>query len=289
MAETPCSDCPRVASVEEDIVNHSKHLNPAEEHERYLVPGLLGPWAPVLLRFASPQPGERVLDVACGTGIVARHVAPRVGEEGNVVGADISADMLAVARKLPKPSGARIEWREGDATDLPDGPFDLVVCQQGLEYFPDRAQAVREMRRVQAPGGRAALSVWRGPQENTLPWAINEATARHLNTPTEVVAGPTLTLGDGDELRALLEEAGYDRVEITPVTLTARFPDPNHFVMLTVLGGVSRLPAPEDVSEEEFQELVQAVSRDVNGTLREYIDGDVLAFPTHTNIAVAHT
>ena len=90
------------------------------------------------------------MDVACGTGSVARHVAPLVGAEGKVVALDISPEMLAVARGLPAPAGATIEWREGNAIALtvPDDAFDLVLCQQGLQFFSDRAAAVREMRRA---------------------------------------------------------------------------------------------------------------------------------------------
>jgi len=102
-----------------------------------------------------------VLDVACGTGIVARQAAPLVGADGQVVALDMNPAMLAVARALPAPSGATIHWREGDAMDLPfeDGAFDVVLCQHGLQFVPDRARAVREMRRVLAPGGRALVIV----------------------------------------------------------------------------------------------------------------------------------
>jgi ubiquinone/menaquinone biosynthesis C-methylase UbiE len=91
----------------------------------------------VLLEYAAPQPGERVLDVACGTGSVARHVAPIVGTQGKVVALDVNPDVLSVARVLPSPSGATIEWLEGNAISLglPDGAFDLVLCQQGYNFF----------------------------------------------------------------------------------------------------------------------------------------------------------
>ena len=89
--------------------------SPAEVYEAYLVPGIHARWTPVFLDHVKPQPGARILDVACGTGIVARNVAPLVGEEGAIVALDKSSDMLAVARGLPRPAGATIEWQEGDA------------------------------------------------------------------------------------------------------------------------------------------------------------------------------
>ena len=120
--------------------------SPAEVYERYLGRAIADPFTRVLLDCAGPQPGERVLDLAAGTGSVARHVAPIVGTEGRVVAVDINAAMLAVGRALPAPAGPPVEWREGDAVDLdlPDQSFDLVLCQQGLQFFPDRAAAVRE-------------------------------------------------------------------------------------------------------------------------------------------------
>src|SRR4030095_3648080 len=122
--------------------------NPAEVYERYFGPALFTPWARALLEYAVPQTGERVLDVACGTGIVTRHVAPMVGAAGRVVGLDISPAMLAVARALPVPGGATIEWQEGNALTLalPDAAFDLVLWHQGLQFFPDRAADTREIQ-----------------------------------------------------------------------------------------------------------------------------------------------
>ena len=121
-----------------------------ENYERYLVPTIFGPWALDLIEVAGAQPGERVLDIACGTGIVARIAAGRVGSDGTVVGLDVSAPMLDAARALAAGEGLSIEWREGSAMKLPlpDTAFDLVLCQQGLQFFPDRAAALREMHRV---------------------------------------------------------------------------------------------------------------------------------------------
>jgi ubiquinone/menaquinone biosynthesis C-methylase UbiE len=165
---------------------------PAEMFDQYFGPALFAPWARVLLEYAAPQPGERVLDLACGTGTVARHVAPMVGASGKVVALDISPDMLAVARSHPAPEGAPIEWRAEDATslDLPGDAFDLVLCQQGLQFFPERAAAVREMRRVLADKGRVVLSVWQALDRHPLYEALCEAEARHLGMPLSDVATP---------------------------------------------------------------------------------------------------
>jgi SAM-dependent methyltransferase len=117
----------------------------AEIYKRHMVPAIFGPWAEDLVACAAPQPGERVLDVACGTGVVARLVAQRVGPAGQVVGLDLNPGMLTVARALPPSQGAMIAWREGNASAIPlaDAAFDLVLCQQGLQFFPDRPAALR--------------------------------------------------------------------------------------------------------------------------------------------------
>jgi ubiquinone/menaquinone biosynthesis C-methylase UbiE len=137
--------------------------NAPEVYERHMVPAIFGPWAPLLVAQAALHTGERVLDVACGTGVLTRLAATQVGITGNVVGLDLNPGMLAVARTLPLPQGAAIDWREGDAGALPfvAATFDVVFCQLGLQYFPDRRQAVREMYRVLSPNGRLVALVWR--------------------------------------------------------------------------------------------------------------------------------
>jgi len=135
--------------------------NAAELYERYVVPYILGPWAPGLVELAALQPGEHVLDLACGTGVVARLAATKVEPTGHVTGLDLNAAMLAVARSLPPPPGTSITWVEGSAVamDLPDASFDVILYQQGFQFFPDQPAALREMHRVLVPGGRVLLSV----------------------------------------------------------------------------------------------------------------------------------
>src|SRR5262249_1850701 len=148
----------------------------------FLVPTIFRPWAEALLTLAALQPGERILDVACGTGVVARLAAVQVGPTGQVRGVDLNPGMLAVARSVPAPTGAVITWQEGTATALPleDAAFDVVLCQQGLQFFPDRVAALQEMHRVLVPGGRLALSVW-GPIASSPGFAVlAEALARHV-------------------------------------------------------------------------------------------------------------
>lgn len=142
-------------------MEESEQSDPARIYEEYLGRTIADPWTRILLEYASLGSGEQVLDLACGTGSVARQVAPIVGERGKVSALDINPGMLAVARSLDPPDGATIEWLQGDALALqfPDGAFDIVLCQQGLQFFADRARGLREMRRVLVAGGRTAISV----------------------------------------------------------------------------------------------------------------------------------
>jgi ubiquinone/menaquinone biosynthesis C-methylase UbiE len=154
----------------------------AEIYERGLVPAIFAPWAPLLIEQAALQPGDRVLDVACGDGVVARLAARQVGPTGQIIGLDINAVMLAVGRSLPPIPGVSLEWQEGNAIALPfaDASFDTLLCQQGLQFFTDRLAAIREIRRVLVPGGRLSLNVWRALERNLGQAALVEALEHHL-------------------------------------------------------------------------------------------------------------
>jgi ubiquinone/menaquinone biosynthesis C-methylase UbiE len=149
-------------------------------YDELLVPRLFAPWAALLLAAVGVRPGQAVLDVATGPGTVARLAAQRVGSAGRVTGTDLSAPMLGVARSKPAlPDSAPIEYVESPAAPLgvPDASFDVAVCQQGLQFFPDREAALREMRRALRPGGCVGLAVW-GPLERCLPFAALHAALR---------------------------------------------------------------------------------------------------------------
>jgi ubiquinone/menaquinone biosynthesis C-methylase UbiE len=256
----------------------------AERYERYAVQYFIGPWAPGLVASAALRPAERVLDLACGTGVVARIAAAKVGEAGHVTGLDINAGMLAVARSLPTPSGPSITWVEGSATamDLPDASFDVVVCQQGLQFFPDKSAALREIRRVLGPGGRALLSVWKsmGPY----PVAVGNALERcvGLETATKFRAS-RVGLPDEDALRRMLTEAGFRDVRIRPSAMVVQLPSIEKFV----LGHLSGTPVAGAVAALDDEERA-ALAGLVKMALQPYANGDGVAVPDEINIAIAH-
>jgi len=153
-------------------------------YEEFLVPRLFEPWARLLLDEVNLQPGEAVLDVATGPGTVARLAAARLGSQGRVVATDIALPMLDIARAKPVAAGAaQIEYVESPAAPLaaPNGAFDAVLCQQGLQFFPDRQGALREMHRVLKPNGRAAIAVWTQIERNQIFAAYHAALCATVN------------------------------------------------------------------------------------------------------------
>ena len=141
----------------------------AENYQRNFVPAIATPVSRDLLRTADLQPGERVLDVACGTGVISRLAAERVGAAGSVTGIDIAVDMIEVAKAVPAPGGATIDWRVADAASLPipDASVDVVLCQMGLMFMENRATAIAEMHRVLAPSGRVVVNTPVGYNRST--------------------------------------------------------------------------------------------------------------------------
>lgn len=262
---------------------------PAEEYDRVLVPGMFVACTKLLLDHAAPRPAERVLDLACGSGIVARTVAGMVGAGGAVVAVDATSGMLAVARSRPEPDGAPIEWMEGDATalDLSDDGFDLVLCQQGLQFFPDRPAALREVKRGLKDGGRAAFALWRSRDAQPVFDAMCESEIRHLAplgaTREDVEA--FVCLGDADEVRRLLSDAGFGGIEVAPEIVEADF-DAATFVRDAEYGYSAFMPAFRE-NPAAFDDYVAAVEVDMSPVLAPYRDGDRLRFPVPVHIATA--
>ena len=259
-----------------------------ELYERYLVPAITAVWAADLIERAAPRPAEQVLDVACGTGIVARLAAERVGDHGRVVGLDLNPGMLAVARSLPARAGRPVEWREGSVLGMPfpDAAFDLVLCQLGLQFFPDRPLALREMRRVLAPGGRLALSVFGPIEHNPATHALAEALDRHLGPQASAVKRSEHTLADADELRALADRAGFRDVTVNTTTRRVRFPSPREYVRIQL----AATPLAGLVSGMEGRQrtaLVENLVTDLAVSLRLYVGEGGLVFPQECHVLLA--
>ncbi len=269
-------------------MNQPRPIDPAEMYENYFVPAMFLPWAGILLRHAAPQTGERVLDVACGTGIVARQAAPLVEASGHVVALDMNPAMLGVARTRPAPLGATITWQEGNAMALPfpDGVFDLALCQHGLQFFPDRAAAVREMRRVVVPRGRAAVIVLQALALHPVFEALMESVARHLSLPISAVMTP-FALHDAEELANLFTASGFEKVSILPDSITVRFPEPERFVPLAATSSAAAVPAFAQLQAPERAALLEAVRADVEPVIHKYREANAVSFPMFAHVLLA--
>jgi len=259
--------------------------NVPENYERYLVPSIFGPWANDLVELAALQPGERVVDIACGTGIVARTAARRVGADGSVVGLDLSMPMLEAARSAATAEGVSIEWREGSAVKLPlvDAAFDVVLCQQGLQFFPDRPAALCEMHRVLRPSGRVALSVWRGIDRSPGFAVLAETLTRRISPEAGALmtSGP-FGLSGAEELRTLVAAANFRDITIHPATKILRYRSAHEFVLRYVAGSALAGPVTGAIDSARVGLLA-----DVNEQLQPYVDDRGLAFPIESNMLVA--
>jgi SAM-dependent methyltransferase len=209
-------------------------IEAATAYEALFVPALFRQWAPIVADAAHIKSGDRVLDVACGTGVLAREAAARAGQTGHVAGIDPHAGMLAVAKGV----SPAIDWQKGTAEALPfpDRSFDAVVCQFGLMFFADRNMAVREMLRVMVPGGRCAVAVW-DTLENAPAFA---ALVALLDRIAGTAAGDALrapfVLGDRQVLADLFGSAEAGSINVATHQGTARFPSAHEFVEAEIKG-----------------------------------------------------
>ena len=258
--------------------------NAADLYEQYAVPYMMGPWAPELVELAALNNGERVLDLACGTGLLARLAAPQVGNTGQVTGLDFNAGMLAVARSRPPPAGAAIIWVEGSAVamDFSDASFDVILCQQGLQFFPDKSAALREMHRVLVPAGRVLLSVWKSAGPYNV--AVGEALERHAGAEAASKYRASRIVPDADGLRRMLAETRFRETHVRPSVMTIRLPQIETFV----LSHLSASPVAGAVAALSTEKRA-ALAKQVKAALQSYADGDDVVVPDETNIAIAHT
>lgn len=251
-------------------VNASKEETAAAAaYEDLHVPALFEQWAPLVVDAAQVQPGHRVLDVACGTGVLAREAVSHVGAGGFVAGIDATPGMLVVANQL----APAIDWREGVAESLPyeSGSFDAVISQFGLMFFQDRAAALSEMMRVLSPGGRAAVAVWES-LKNSEAYPVEVDLLERLagKAAADALRAP-FVLGDKAELTALFENAGFTSVEITTRHGTARFPSIRTMVEADLRGWLPVMGVM--LSEEQIESILngaeEALSQYVtaNGTV----------------------
>lgn len=219
-----------------------------ETYEQVLVGPLFAPWVEPLLEDVELGPGDRVLDIACGTGIVARLAKERLGPSGRVMGVDLNPQMLAVARRV----APTIEWREGGAGALPlrdEEQFDVVLCQQGFQFFLDPAAAARQAQRALVKGGRMGVSTWRPDEEFPLLRQLCGIAERHLGP----IADRRHSMGEAGLLEDVLREIGFHDVRSKRLSRTIRFDDSSVFVRLNAMALLSTRPHKLGVENSDWE------------------------------------
>ena len=241
-----------------------------ENYERYFVPAIGLQFASDLLEVAALRPGERVLDVACGTGVATRLAVKHVGPGGRIAGLDVNPGMLAVARSVTPPD-ASIEWYEGTAESipLPDGSFDAVLCSLGMQFVPDKPAALREMHRVLAPGGRVVMNGV-GPTPPSLA-ILGRALAEHLNPQAGGFVEQVFSLHDQRELEALVTAAGFHKVAVEPDGTRIALPSPVDFLWQYVYS-TPLVGALQQVDDERRL----ALERDVLAGWQQFVEDGAL-------------
>jgi ubiquinone/menaquinone biosynthesis C-methylase UbiE len=240
-------------------------------YDEFFVPRLFEPWAKLLLDEAELRPGQAILDVATGPGTVARLAAIRLGAQGRVVATDIAQPMLDIAKAKTQPPGsASIEYLQSPAAPLavPTATFDVVLCQQGLQFFPDRAGALQEMRRVLKPTGGVAIAVWAELERNRIFAAFHAALRATVPSElAELITAP-FSWPSGAALKAAAEEAGFRKVRLStpmlPMVLEKGVEQAvQSFAATPVSPGIAALPL--DVQGAFFTRVRQEMSPLLNG------------------------
>lgn len=256
-----------------------------EIYERYLVAPLFRPFAQELLERAAIGQNVRLLDVACGTGIVARLARDVAGDSARIVGVDLSPGMIAMARSV----APTIDWRHGEAGHLPTGEgetFDIVSCHQGMQFFPDKPAAAREMRRVLTAGGRLAFATWLAIYDIPLMRDLQRVAERHL--------GPFVdrrhSFGDPDRIRQLLAGAGFRNIQLDIVSRTIRLDGGAEvFPRLNAMAVVGMNAAVNAMSDEQRARISMAIAAESVDAVRAYVDGSQLVFDLASTVGIAHT
>ncbi len=227
-------------------------LQAGREYEGLFVPALFAPWTNHVLAAADVDEGAHVLDVACGSGVLARAALKRSGASGRVVGVDPAPGMIAVAREVEP----NIEWVLSSAEDLPfgDGSFEYVVSQFGMMFFQDRCEAAREMHRVTRPAGRLASAMWHSVDRNPVYDEIVSILDEHVSSEAADAVRMPFCLGDPNPVAQLFSEAGFTNVAFESKSERAEFPSTRAMVEAELRGWLPLFDI--HLSEEEIAEVL---------------------------------
>jgi SAM-dependent methyltransferase len=249
-------------------------------YEALFVPALFERWTRHLVDGASVGEGSHVLDVACGTGVLARKALAKAGINGRVVGADPAPGMLATAKEI-EPA---IDWFlcAAEALDVDDETFDCVISQFGMMFFEDRSKSAEEMFRALKPGGSLAIAVWRSVEHNPAYADIISVLQEHVGTAAADALRLPYSLGDADEVTAALKSGGFGEVTVEAITETAKFPSSRQMVEAELRGWLPLFDI--FLSEDKINEILIESDK----TLGKYAGpaGEAI-FPTSAHLFTA--
>ena len=253
-----------------------------EIYERVLVGPLFRPFAEQLVARVELHRGDSVIDVACGTGIVARVARERLGPTARIVGVDVTRAMLAVAWTVDP----KIDWREGNAISLPVSAaeqFTVLTCQQGLQFMPDKPSAIREMRRVLAAGGRVAIAAWRSLDDNPGLRELNAIAERHVGR----IVDSRHSFGNADALKDLLVDAGFKDVSVGTLAHDVPFADGPLFARLNAMVVIGMSEKGKALAEVERAELAGRIAAESQHEIAKATRNGMFVLPLTTNLATA--
>ena len=255
--------------------------NAATIYEDQKVPAMFGPLADATLSVVPLFDDDIVLDVACGTGIVARKVRGKIGSASRIVGIDLNEGMIATAKSLTDAQSRSCEWQTVNATDLPfkDGTFSIVFCQQGIQFIPDKEGALREIHRVLRPTGRVALTVWNGMADYVVP--IADALSRYVSDEAAETA-KTPFVYNGKTLLPIMSDIGFVDVSIEDLTVDRVIQATDSAIRGEIMG----MPIASSVKEKGDDVLQKIVQETLDG-LSKFLQGTDFIVPQHTHLIQA--
>ena len=262
-----------------DTERYQLQGNAPHLYEQGTVPTISRPIAERTFEHVSLYEGERVLDAACGTGIVTRVAVQRFGNIRKIVGVDLNSGMLDVARANTPTTGVSIEWPQGDvcALPFPDGSFDVVLCQQGLQFVPDKSAALRDMQRVLARGGRLVFTV---AIESPYHAALADSLTRHVNAEAATNCLSPFTLRDAGTVWKLVDGAEFRTIDMKVLEVMIRIRPSSADAMFETMA--ARSPFSREIAEVRM-----TIRQEVSAALQAYRDGDDFVMPWKTHLVQA--
>ena len=250
-------------------INSAFTGNIPENYDRYLGPMFFHCCAEDLAARIAAQPAQRVLEIAAGTGIATRFIRDHLSDEIHITASDLNGDMLRHAEQKFS-SGENIAFKVADAMQLPfeDAQFDVVACQFGVMFCPNKVQAFREARRVLAPGGRLLFSVWESLAHNPLPRTANEILAAFFDGEAPMFMHTPFGYSDQVAIREDMANAGFDEVAFTTLDGECVFADPRHAALGMVTGSPLRVEIDQR-GDTDIDDVVDGVASGLGAAFGE--------------------